>query len=561
LTYSLENRAGAELGADSDVRVLRQVRHAANGMLPIEVYAEIFRRGQVSKGGTFVEIGTAHGAATIALGLGAIESKYPFHIYTVDPFSGKFSSRTRYGTVEQNERIVQELLRRFGVDSYITVVTGVSSDLIERHPIESIDILLLDADGRIDRDLALFYSRLSAKAQVIVDDLAGLTHVSNSNGMLVLDQKQHVAKCLTDKFTSIGVLRQEMKIHDTGFYSIGEARMSADEIALSALPIYRELVFTDVTRFGNSLSASNAIDRRLWKARFRQWAAAHIPGARFLYHAVKGAIASDRSDGIASTKDERRNPEAVGNIQHSMANLCAFGRDRLERILRSPGIGAEWPDVDQSISAVLEILDGKTGGVNPGDRRALYYLARGIEANSILEIGTHVGASTLHLAAALLRGKSAERLVTVDIVGVNDGENAPWMAAGLSKSPREAVKALGAEGLVEFVHDESLRFFDRTDALFDLIFLDGDHSEEAVYREIPKALTKLKPNGSILLHDFFPGNRSLWRDSPPISGPFLAVERLRREGARIRALPLGELPWPTKAGSNVTSLALLAPNG
>jgi hypothetical protein len=42
-----------------------------------------------------------------------------------------------------------------------------------------------------------------------------------------------------------------------------------------------------------------------------------------------------------------------------------------------------------------------------------------------------------------------------------------------------------------------------------------------------------------------------------VPGPFQAIERLRAEGAPLKVLPLGALPWPTKLGSNMTSLALL----
>ena len=42
-----------------------------------------------------------------------------------------------------------------------------------------------------------------------------------------------------------------------------------------------------------------------------------------------------------------------------------------------------------------------------------------------------------------------------------------------------------------------------------------------------------------------------------IPGPFLGTERLKAEGAKLTVLPLGELPWPTKYGSNLTSLALM----
>jgi hypothetical protein len=61
----------------------------------------------------------------------------------------------------------------------------------------------------------------------------------------------------------------------------------------------------------------------------------------------------------------------------------------------------------------------------------------------------------------------------------------------------------------------------------------------------------------ILLHDYFPGLQPLWVDRNVIRGPWLAVERLRSEGARLKAIPLGRLPWDTKLGSQTTSLALL----
>ena len=71
------------------------------------------------------------------------------------------------------------------------------------------------------------------------------------------------------------------------------------------------------------------------------------------------------------------------------------------------------------------------------------------------------------------------------------------------------------------------------------------------------ALKMLNPNGVILLHDYFPGMKPLWSDGTVIPGPYLATERFVKEGINLTVLPLGELPWPTKLGSNVTSLALL----
>jgi hypothetical protein len=78
-----------------------------------------------------------------------------------------------------------------------------------------------------------------------------------------------------------------------------------------------------------------------------------------------------------------------------------------------------------------------------------------------------------------------------------------------------------------------------------------------VDQEVPLALKLLSPRGSVLLHDFFPNLHTLWVGENVTQGPCLAVERLRKEGARLEGRGLGVQPWPTKANSNVTSLALL----
>jgi hypothetical protein len=150
--------------------------------------------------------------------------------------------------------------------------------------------------------------------------------------------------------------------------------------------------------------------------------------------------------------------------------------------------------------------------------------------------------------------------VSVDVSDVNDAKARPWLKHGAKQSPREMVKNLGHDGFVEFVVDDSLSYFSKRPQSFDFIFLDGDHSAGAVYREVPAALKILNQNGVILLHDYFPKLKPLWSDGSMLPGPFLATERLAREGAGVAVLPLGALPWPTKLHSNVTSLALLLRN-
>lgn len=219
-----------------------------------------------------------------------------------------------------------------------------------------------------------------------------------------------------------------------------------------------------------------------------------------------------------------------------------------------------WDDVSNRI-ALFDIPDG-TGGVNPGDRRALFYLIRALRPASTLEIGTHIGASTLHIASALFAnaaivGGAKIPLVSVDVADVNDRISRPWEKFATKYSPAEMLQKMGLGSIVEFITKPSLEYFAMCERKFDLIFLDGDHAAATVYREIPAALRVLNQDGVIVLHDYFPNLKPLWVDGSVVPGPFLATERFRCGGAQVVVLPLGDLPWPTKLNSNTTSLALL----
>ncbi len=196
------------------------------------------------------------------------------------------------------------------------------------------------------------------------------------------------------------------------------------------------------------------------------------------------------------------------------------------------------------------------GGVNPGDRRALYYLVHALRPKNLLEVGTHIGASTVFLAEALSAVSPQAHMTTVDILDVNNPEG-PWKEQGLVMPPRQYLERLGAAGRVEFKVSSSSEYLKNAAQKFDFIFLDGDHSSRTVYDEVSLALKILNPDGVILLHDYYPEARPLFKDGNIIAGPFMALNRIMNENKKIKVLPLGDLPWETKQGLRTTSLALL----
>ena len=256
---------------------------------------------------------------------------------------------------------------------------------------------------------------------------------------------------------------------------------------------------------------------------------------------------------------ERRDLEALDRRTCKVTALSNADEATLRGWLNAD-LADEWQDVERQMSVIR--FGGEAGALNPGDRRALYYLIRALRPASVLEVGTHVSASTSMLSLALKRTRQLDsafkpRIVTVDITDVNDPERGAWKRIGCSHSPADVMRAIGCADLVTFVNSPSIPYLKSCKERFDLIFLDGDHYSTTVYQELPLALELLNPGGIVLLHDYFPDLKPLWSDGAVIPGPDLAVARLRRENNPIAVRPLAALPWPTKLGSNVSSLAVV----
>jgi predicted O-methyltransferase YrrM len=248
----------------------------------------------------------------------------------------------------------------------------------------------------------------------------------------------------------------------------------------------------------------------------------------------------------------RQESRSLGALKTRACNAANLRRDIPD--IQNLDITPEWESVLKEL-APLQLGD-KGGAVNPGDRRAIYYLTRALQPRAVLEIGTHLGASTGMFALALRNSAvPAPALVTVDILDVN-GPDGAWVRFGVKQPPRSALHALRCD-FVDFVNTPSLAFLTSCKQRFDLIFLDGGHEASTVYQEVPAALELLNPNGLILLHDYYTSGKPLWSDGAVVVGPWLAIERFKKEGVSMTAKPLGALPWLTKLKSNVTSLAYL----
>lgn len=255
---------------------------------------------------------------------------------------------------------------------------------------------------------------------------------------------------------------------------------------------------------------------------------------------------------------EQKEYNSLKNISCNTQNLLEAKEISLEHIFNNNEILKSW-DIWQDKLNSLGIPDF-TGGVNPGDRKAIFFLIRYLKPKKVLEVGTHIGASTVNIAAALnfnhIEDSNKPTMRTIDVRDVNSTSKKPWLEFDVDNSPLDMLKKIQCESHVEFITDTSINFLEKTSENYDFIFLDGDHAAKTVYQEIPLALKKLNKGGVILLHDYFPNGEPLWAQDSIKYGPYLATERFIKEGADIVINPLGALPWSTKLNSTVTSLAL-----
>lgn len=251
---------------------------------------------------------------------------------------------------------------------------------------------------------------------------------------------------------------------------------------------------------------------------------------------------------------DKKRLQGVPKQSFDSAHLKKIDGQEIATIFGDKEIEKLWQNTQDDICALFG-EDHTFGGINPGDRRALYYLITALKPQKVLEVGTHIGASTLYIACALKNIDSNAIVTTVDILDVN-GEQAPWKKLGLKMSPRDFADRLDCLDHINFKVSPAQKFMESTEEKFDFIFLDGDHSSQAVYQEVSGALKVLKPNGVILLHDYYPEAKPLFSNGNIIAGPFRALDRIRTENKEISVQPLGELPWPTKLNSNITSLAI-----
>lgn len=151
------------------------IKEICGGLLPPAVYREMNRRFRDVDALDVVEVGGAAGAGSIAAALALEDAKNPDQLIVVEKCEG--GSRTRYGSREKNIERIRANFRTFGVADRVELFPHKltkenQNEVLNLIQTDKLGGLILDADGRLDRDFPLFWPKLSDGAPIVIDDYA-----------------------------------------------------------------------------------------------------------------------------------------------------------------------------------------------------------------------------------------------------------------------------------------------------------------------------------------------------------------------------------------------------
>jgi predicted O-methyltransferase YrrM len=211
-------------------------------MLAPAIYRRLYETAFSAPDGFIVEIGTAMGAATVSLALGLQHAGKRGRLITVD----RGCRRAGGGDPTSYRKQVKANLRHFGVEDHVDLIVGEAAEAVKAvPPSASISVLMIDADGAIDRDLQTFFDRVVPGGDIIIDDCVDVVRLHRTGLFAVrVDAKMRLTHLLLSYFKQKGLLSEGTQIKDTYFgkklLDLSQTDFSTDAI----LDIYRRMTFS-----------------------------------------------------------------------------------------------------------------------------------------------------------------------------------------------------------------------------------------------------------------------------------------------------------------------------
>ncbi len=185
-----------DLNDASSDRFFAELKETTNGMLPANIYREMYQRSFAHSHCDIIDIGVGQGPSSIAFALGIAHSQRSNKVHVIDQFEQVVDGPHSYckkdfpeGCRVANTEVFLSHVQDYGVDGGIQTYPG-RTDEVDLDPDLQADILAIDADGLIDRDLALFFDNLVPGGCIIIDDYANSI---NKRGRAKLRGFSHMA--------------------------------------------------------------------------------------------------------------------------------------------------------------------------------------------------------------------------------------------------------------------------------------------------------------------------------------------------------------------------------
>lgn len=190
----------------------QEIRRRCDGMMRPEVYERIYQTALQAEGDVFVEIGTAHGAATVCLAQALKDSGKKGQVFTFDRFQR--GGREPYRR-DDNFGVAQANIQHYNLQDYVTFIPGPIDETLSMMRPSDIGLLMLDCDGRIDRDLDYFFNGLLDNAPIIIDDYADRCRVNRKSGSV--DQKHKLTYHLANLYEEFSMIVKDHVEYQTLF--------------------------------------------------------------------------------------------------------------------------------------------------------------------------------------------------------------------------------------------------------------------------------------------------------------------------------------------------------
>ena len=203
---------------------------------------------------------------------------------------------------------------------------------------------------------------------------------------------------------------------------------------------------------------------------------------------------------VASSRDPSRGPrlgDAARVFARSSRAVARAARTRFGTEL------VKWPYRDD-FDAIWAKVDRIPGWFHEGNAAAMYGVIRELRPETIVEIGSYLGRSSVFFALSLRETGIGGRLVAVD-PHTGDRQQLAELATGSLPSLdlfREHCRAAGVEDLIDVRVATSLEAAEAWSGAIDLLYVDGWHSYDAVVADGKAWLPHLSPDGVVTFDDY-----------------------------------------------------------